>query len=258
MITNYNVKQRKEDVKILTIIISVFMFIVWLCTPPGNKFAQLCFYGNNTQFFIAKLTKTKNELNEWVYHRNNAVYLARMEYKSESLQEMNKAVKTVPNYISDREMSALYNDRANLRLFWGEYKEALDDFLRVNDPNLTERLKIALLFKEIGNKKKALSYCNSIVNTDPRAYAGYACMADIYASAGKYDVSVRIYDLLIDRVNSRARYYADRAFYKKQCGDIEGYQADIEKAKEISPMFEEKITILEETINPKRLTLTIM
>lgn len=258
MITNFHEKNRKDDIKILSTIIAIFLFVVWLCTPPGNKFAQVCFYGNNTQFLIAKLTKTKEELNEWIYHRNNAVYLARMERKEASLTEMNQAVRTVPNFISEQELSNLYSDRGDLRLFWGENKQALDDFLRVNNPNITDRFKIALLYKEIGNNKYALSYCNSIINQDSSAYVGYACIADVYAGVGKFDTAIRVYDLLIDKKPNRARYYADRAQYKNLNGDTEGYKADMQKAKDLSPMIAPNPTIFEDTLRPKKLKLAII
>lgn len=258
MITNFNKKNRKDDIRILSCIIGIFLFVAWLCSPPGNKFAQLCFYGNNTQFFVAKMTKSSTELNEWIFHRNNAIYLADMERKSASLKEMDNAIRTVPSYISDEELIKLYSERGQLRLFWGEYRGALDDYLRILEPNITERFKIALLYKQIGNNKYALSYCNSIINTDPNAYIGYACVADIYAGVGRYETSVKVYDLLIDRTQHRARYYADRAFYRKKCGDIEGYKEDFAKAKDLSPLIEQERSIIQETLKPKRLALIIM
>ena len=258
MITNFNNKNRKDDTKILCLIILGFLFVVWLCTPPGNKFAQICFYGNKTQYFVAKMTKSTEELEEWKFHRNNAIYLTRMERKKSSLTEMDNAIKTLPSYMSEGEVAQLYYDRANLRIFWGEYKGALDDYLKVPTPGLTDRFKIALLYKKSGKNKLALSYCNSILNTDPQAYIGYACMADVYAGVGRYNTSVKVYDLLIDRAHNRARYYADRALYKKKSGDISGYHADMNKAKELMPNIDEKITIIEDTLKPKKLTIDII
>lgn len=258
MINNFNAKNRKDDIKLLSIIISLFLFVLWLCSPPGNKFAQICFYGNNTQFVIAKLTKNKNDLNEWKFHRNNAIYLARMERKKHSLIEMDNAIKTVPSYMSDAELNALYADRGQLRLFWRDYNGALNDFLRIPSPNILDKFKIALLYKEKGNYREALSYCNSVINIDSTAYVGYACLADVYGAVGRYDVSVKVYDMLIDKVQSRAKYYADRAMYKRKCGDASGYQADMMKAKELSPNVETETSIVQDTLKPKQLTLLIM
>lgn len=258
MIENFNRTDRKKDLQILACIIMGFLFVAWLCSPPGNKIAQVCFYGNNTRFLIAKLTKSTQELDEWIFHRNNAIYLARMERKSASLTEIDKSVMTVPNYVSDSELAKLYSDRGDIRLFWGEYKSALDDYLRLENPGILDCFKIALLYKQIGNNRYALSYCNRILNIDPNAYIGYACAADIYATAGHYNASVKIYDLLIDKAKNRAQYYADRAAYKKKCGDIEGYKSDLKKAKELSPMLNTDFSIIEDTLNPKQLSLTIM
>ena len=255
---NNNNKKRKDDAKILSAIIAIFVFVVWLCTPPGNKFAQVCFWGNNTQFLIAKLTKSESDLNEWKFYRNNAVYLAKMDSKLASLREMDKAIMAAPSYLSDNQISSLYAERAQLRMFWGEHKGALDDYLRVKSPSFMDKFKIALLLRKNGNYKEALSYCNDILNLDLAAYIGYACVADVYANVGRYDTSVRIFDLLIDKTQNRARYYVDRAKYKQKCGDISGYNADIAKAQELSPMVDLDASIIEETLYPKRLTLTIL
>ena len=56
MITNFNSKtSRKDDAKLLAWIVFGFLIVAWLCTPPGNKFLQICFWGNNTQLFMSKL-----------------------------------------------------------------------------------------------------------------------------------------------------------------------------------------------------------
>ena len=171
---------------------------------------------------------------------------------------MDKALIAAPSYLSDNQISSLYADRAQLRMFWGEHKGALDDYLRVKSPSFMDKFKIALLLRKNGNNKQALSYCNDILNLDSTAYIGYACIADVYASVGRYDTSVRVYDLLIDKTKNRARYYVDRAKYKQKCGDFDGYNADIAKAQELSPMVDLDASIIEETLHPRRLTLTIL
>lgn len=257
MITGYNKKNKKDDAKLLCLIIIGIVFVVWLCTPPGNKFAQIGFYGSKLHYSIAKLTKTSEELDEWKFHRNNAVYLARMNNKM-ALKEMDKAVQTYPSSLSDSGLAYLYGERAQIRMFYGEHKGALDDYLRLPDPSITDKFKIALLYKQNGNNAKALTYCNSIVSTDSTAYIGYACLADVYAGVNRYDVSIRVYDLLIDKTSNRAKYYADRAVYKKLAGDIDGYNTDMNKAKELSPSIEENNSLIEDTLRPKSLQLTIM
>lgn len=258
MITNFNQKNRTNDIKLLCLLIVTLLIVVWFCTTPGSKFAHLCFYGNNTQFFIAKLTKPAEELDEWIFHRNNAIYLTQMERKKMALKEIDLAMKTLPSYVADSEVSKLHSERAQIRMFWGDYKGALNDMMKVKDPTIPERFRLALLYKKQGNNKYALSYCNSIMNTDPEAYAGYACLADVYAGAGRYGTSVKVYNMLFDRTEPRGRYYADRAFYKKKAGDITGYYDDMKKAKELTPNIENEASIVEETMNPKRLTLSIM
>lgn len=258
MITNFNEKNRKDDIKILCLLITIFFVIAWLCTPPGNKFAQICFYGNNTQFLIAKMTKKKEELEAWKFHRNNAVFLAKMERKDAALREIDKAIYLLPNYASEKEIETLYADRALIRLYFGETKDALDDYLRLSNPSIVDKFRIALLLKNKGHNKQALSYCNSILHTDPTAYYGYACIADVYASVGNYKTSVRVYDLLLDRTKNRAIYYVDRAEYRLKLGDLAGYNEDIKKAQELSPNIKIKSSVIEDILNPKKINLTIM
>lgn len=258
MITNFNNNQRKNDIIALSIIVMVFFFIAWLCTPPGNKFAQLAFYGNHTQFLIAKMAKSNDELNEWLFHRNNAVYLIRMENPSEAIKEMNKAINTYPVYMSETRLKTLYLERAQMRMFNKDYNGALSDYMRIQNLSLLDRFRVALMFKAIGNNNYALRYCNSILDVDHLAYAGYACLADVYAGVGKYDVAVRVYDLLIDRSSGRAKYYVDRAKYKKLCGDHAGYNEDIKIAKNMAYKIDLDYSIVRETLYPKMLDLDIM
>ena len=261
MITNFKKSNKKDDMKLLVYIIVGFLFVVWLCTPPGNKFLQMCFWGNNTKFLIAKLTNNYAST-EYIFHRNNAVYLAKMyKKKDKALKEMNKAIETLPSFASETELNTLYKERAYIRLMDGDYKGALNDFINggVKAGNLAfnENLTVAMLFKEAGNYREAMSYCNNILNTDNKAYAGYACLADLYNSIGRYDISVRVWDLAIDRKKNNARAYADRALVKKQLGDMEGYNADIKTAKEYLPTIDLEESIIEETLHPKILMLSI-
>ena len=258
MISNFNNKQtRKDDLKLLIWIIVGFLFVVWLCTPPGNKFLQICFWGNNTKFIIAKLTNNY-ESTEYIFHRNNAVYLAKMYPKStRALKEMDKAIKTIPAFVSDTELNSLYKDRAMIKLFLGDTKGALSDYINSHDIDFNDNLRVAMLFKEAGNYKEAMSYCNAILSTDNKAYSGYACLADLYDSAGRPDTAVRIWDLAIDRKPNNPQAYVDRARVKKKIGDYEGYNQDIKKAREYSPTIDLEKSVIEDMMHPKVLTLSI-
>lgn len=254
MIKNFNKdEQRKKDAKILLTIIFVFLIVVWLCTPPGNKFLQICFWGNNTKFLIAKL-QNNDELTAYKFHRNNAVYLAKMGFKDKAIGELYRAAAKLPNYVSERDYDNLYRDSAQVRLFFGDYKGALNDYLKVKGLYFTDRLPLAALLRVNGNHDLALQQCNLILNTDFKAYAGYACIADVYGDLGRYDAAVRVYDLLIDK-SPRARYYADRAVYKRKLGDYDGYYKDLETAKNDLPNIKEEENIIYQTLNPRVLKL---
>lgn len=234
----------------------VIVFIAYLLCPPYNKIAQIGYLINNINYFKTK-TIENDSSGDYLFHRNNAVYLSKMNNKQAALREINMAIASIPSVISENEAEKIYLDRANIRIYYKDYKGALDDMLRVQHLNINDYLKIAMLLKEQGNNKLSVSYCNKIIELDIKAYAGYACIADVYASVGKYDASVMIYDLLIDRVPNNAKYYADRAQYKRSAGDIEGYQRDMESAKKIYPLVDTETSITYDSIHPQKLELSI-
>ena len=250
MITNFQKQSRKDDVKLLVWIVVGFLFIAWFCSPPGNKLLQLCFWGNNTKYFITKLF-SDNSSTEYIFHRNNAVYLAKMyPDKPTALKEMNKAIETLPSFASDAELRNLYKDRAEIRLFLGDHKGALNDFI-------SDNLKVAMLFKVAGNYKEAMNYCNAMLNQDPFAYAGFACMAEIYLSVDRPDVALRVWNLALDRNKNNPRAYVDRALVKKAMGDLSGYNTDLKLAREYSPAISEEDSIIEDSLHPKILALSV-
>ena len=258
MITNNKEINRKDDIKILCFIMSCFMVVAWLCTPLGNKFAHLCFYGNNTQYIIAKLTKSEEEIQAWKILRNNAVYLIQMDKPIDAIKEINEAISKYPTYMPEAQLNELYYTRAKMRVYIGDYTGALNDFAKVNDISVLDHFRIALMYKNIGNNRLALQHCNEVLNREPKAYVGYACVANLYAGIGKYEVAVKVYDLLIDKVSNRAQYYIDRAIYKKMSGDFAGSVKDVEIAKSILPDIKEESTIFYDTLHPKRLDVKVL
>ena len=84
---------------------------------------------------------------------------------------------------------------------------------------------------------------------------GYVCIADIYAGVGRYDTSVRVFDLLISRSPNNAGYYLDRAKYKELAGDEAGAKEDRSKSKEINSIANNKISLVDQALHPKVLEL---
>ena len=245
-----------DEKKILIKIIAIVLVVFYFAMPPHNKIAQWGFVFNNIARFFES-SPANMEKTEYLFHRNNAIYLVRMDNKIAALREMDKAVATFPVSLPDEQLYSLYSERAKVRLYYGDYKGALTDYLRNPNPNMNDMLKIAMLFKKEGKRKTAVSYCNKIIEMDIRAYAGYACMADVYADAGKYESSVTIMDLLIDRCPNKAKYHWDRAMYKEKVGDIKGAEEDRKKADELSAGYVNTNSITEEALKPKVLDLTI-
>lgn len=258
MITNFKKYSRSDDIKLLIKIILAFLLVAWLCSPPGNKILQVCFLGNNTKLFMTKMFNN-NATKEYLVYRNNAVYLAKMypKDKKKAISEINKAIAVLPTYANEKDLLSLYKDRAYIKLYIGDYRGALSDFINSKNIEFNDNLTVAMLFKEMGNYKEALKYCNDILDTDSTAYAGFACLADIYNSLDRPDISIRLWDLAIDRRKNNARAYADRAMVKKSIGDFEGYEQDLKKAREYSPNINIEDSITHNALHPKILTLTI-
>ena len=252
MIKNFKKQSRIDDLKCLAGVLIIFLFVAWLCTPPGNKFAQVCLWGNKTQYFIAKLMN-KSEIKVYAYHHKNAIYLAKMNQKNESLAEIDRAIESYPTYMPDDVLYSMYADRAEIKLYFGEQHGALEDLLRIKQRNMLQNFKVAMLLKEHGKTNVALNVCKEILKNEPKAYAGYACYADLYANSGNYDNSLKIMDYLIFKNPERPTYYLDRAYYRALAGDSAGALLDENKAKELLPSAEplKAITIVEDSINPK-------
>lgn len=257
MIKNLNKMQRKDDTKLLCIIIVAFLFVVWLFTPPGNKFAQVCLWGNQTQYLIAKM-QNKDETTAYKFLRNNAVYHVQMKQKKEALENIDNAINSLPVYFSDSVLDSLYRDRGIIKLYYRDYKGALADFTRIKNYEFNDYFKLAMLYKVNGNNKLAIKACNEIIAKDATAYAGYLCYADIYAGIGRPDASVNVFNLLIDKAPNRAKYYADRAQYKLLTGDQDGYSVDMAKAKELAPSMNFDSSLVKDTLEPKTLVLGIL
>ncbi len=253
---NKNYKAGRDVTKAPVLFILFFiLMVIWLLTPPGNKIAQVCLYGTKVQHFITQLTNPES-VSEWIYHRNSAIYFGKMKYKKEALVEMKKAIDSYPVEAEEKGLDQLYRDSAILNLYFGEYKAALSDYMMVHSElDIYDTLRIALLWKLNGDNKRALTYCNMIFNMGNYTYAGYACIAEVYAEAGQPDAAVRVYDILIDSVGKRAKYYAERAKYKKMCGLNESAEEDIKKAKELMPYIDLDASIINDVMKPKHLML---
>ena len=67
---NYIQNTRRDDTKLLVGIVVAFLLVAWFCSPPGNKFLQICFWGDNVKYTVAKIVKPSST-NEYLHNRNN-------------------------------------------------------------------------------------------------------------------------------------------------------------------------------------------
>ena len=251
--TRFNNHKSKTPTKVIVIISLILLIFIWLISPPRNKIAQICYIANHIHYYVAILTKPREEVFEWAFHRNNALYLSQMNNKKLAQREITSAIRTAPNYLPENKFDDLYTDCALFQIYIGDYKGALNNYLRVKNLNMMDNLRLALLHKEAGSLKYGIEHCKNILNTDPSAYIGYACYADLYSYAGRPDISVKIFNVLIDRYKNRAMYYVERAKYKKESGDLTGYEEDMVKVKELSGIGIKKSELIEKTIKPQYL-----
>ena len=243
------------DIKFIIAVIIVCTVILWLCIPNINKFAQMSLWGNKIQYYIANLTGENTE--EYLFHRNNAVYLAKMSKQNkDAISEMNKAIETLPNFANDIELNKLYKDRGCINLYLGNHKDALSDYIRSKEISFSDYLTVALLFQEINKYNYAQSYCNAILYTDSSAFSGYACLAYLYEKAGQPQTAIKVWDVAISRGQNKAKSYANKARILKDLGYIRDYEKNMKKAEELNSKINLEHSIIENTLNPPILTLS--
>ena len=248
----------KDDKKFLIGLISTFLFVMWLFSPFGNRFAQLAFWADSFSYMCSKLMNT-GRVPDYVHYRNRAIYLAKIYPRNSkrSLEEMDKSIEAGTKYLDENKMSILYSDRAQIKLYYGDKKGALQDFLTAEHLSITDDLKTAVLLTEKGQYPMAVEYCKDILSESPGAFAGYACLSHVYEAAGRPDVAIKLYDLAADKKPNSAIVYMERARLKQRLNNIDGYNQDKETAKKLSPNAETEMSIIDEAIAPGKLSITI-
>lgn len=235
IIKEKNSVQKKQEKKIIMVSIFFLSIIVWLCTEPINKIAQFGFWENSVKHLIAKIHH--EDTNEYLFHRNNAIYLAKMypDNKKAAIVEMDKAIATAPSIASESDVEKLYLDRAQINYFLGNYEQSLSDYMRAKDYiSFTDYLPVALMFANRGNYKHAQYYCGKILNLDINAFSGFICTSYLYEKAGLPEASLKIWDFVITSEKYKAKAHVAKAYIKKRMGDEAGYEQEIANAKKIN------------------------
>ena len=246
----------RPDTSVIVCAVATFLVIIWLFLPPLNKIEQFKYWGNNIQFACTRMFNN-NPAVEYIYHKKNSVYLVKMypDNLSKALEEINKAIKTAPGYVSDNELEGLYHDRARIRLFMRDYKGALDDFMKVKNIEFLDRLPIALMLAEKKQFSMAMKQCKKILELDGEAFSGYACMAEIYNQAGKKDAAINVYTFVLDKKKNNYWALLERSKIKKSLNDIKGADEDFAKAKEYARRITAEDSYFEEATSPKMIIL---
>ena len=172
--------------------------------------------------------------------------------------EMNKAISSVPDYLSEDVIKGLYRDRAYIKLYSGDKKGALDDFLLSGELSIADDLKVAALLLERDAYAMAVKYCNNILKENNAAVAGYVCLSHVYERAGRPASALKIYDYAIENKKpNNPKLYVERALFKQRINDFAGYDDDINVAKGLLPNVDIEHSLMEEAVNPKTLMVAV-
>ena len=254
MIGNFN-KNNDSGIKIVAAIMFIVIFVVWLLTPPSDKISQVCSWVNNVCLNYAKMT---NSSKAYIYERNQIVLQAKMNPKDDGVTaKMDKLINANQNKISKSELADLHRDRAEIKLYKGQFEPALQDFLYQDSLRYTDYLKIALIYNLLGDKEQALSYCNTAVNREPKSIIGFACFSKIYEDMGNYEAAKNLWELAVDRNKSNAEMWVELGRIKKVLGDSNGANTDFAKAQTIKQNVKLNSTLIHDTIYPKKLDLQL-
>lgn len=251
----------KDDKKFLYFLIALLIVNIWFFSSLTKHLAEIGIIYNNIRYRYAQLTHQKYP-EEYEFHRNNAVYLVRLNNKirtKHAVLEMDKSIATAPDYLPQYVVQNLYKDRAYIKLFAGDKKGALDDFILSSDILSTEdNIKVAAILTEQGAFGVARKYCQDVLKADDSLIAGYVCMSHVYEQMGKPKSALKIYNYAIDeKYPNNAKLYVERALLKQRINDYDGYEKDIEKAKKISPNVDIKKSLMSDAINLTKLDLQV-
>ena len=243
----------KDDRKFLIGMISALIFMIWMFFPSGNRIIQIGYWINNIAYFVSSHVDN-GAVVEYKHYKDNAVYLAKINprHPQKALDEIDKAIAKIPDYASQEEISSLYATRANIKLYYGDKKGAMNDYLLAKKLNINDDLRLAILLADNKQYKLASEYCKDILFENSEAFSGYACLAYVYESAGRKDTAVTVYNIAIDKKPNNALAYIERANLKKRLNDAKGYEEDVAKAKNLLPKIDTNKSIFHDAVSSKK------
>ncbi len=249
----------KNDDKFIIGIVTAVLFLVWFFWPNANNVVRVGYWIKNIQYSVSTTFKI-GKMAEYQHHLENARYIAQMypNRPKHAIYEMNKAIEKAPDYISEMELSKLYVNRAILKLYYGDKKGAMSDYMLAKNLDMTNDFRLAALLTENRQYQLASEYCKDILNKNNDAFYGYACFANVYASVNRKDAAIKVYDMAIDKKPNNARAYVERANMKKSVNDIKGYEEDISTAKSLLPNINLEQSVVQEAISSKKELLASM
>jgi len=250
----------KDDKKFVYFIILIVLINVWFFSAPTKRMAYIEMFFNNIRYQQAKASHDSS-YEEYMYHRNNAIYLIKLKNSRRTLhaiKEMDKAIATVPDYVTPSVVQNLYRDRGYIKLYAGDKKGALEDLLLSGDLNMNDNLKVAVILTDHQAYGMARKYCQNILQENNTAILGYVCLSYVYERAGKTNSARKIYDYAIENKKpSNPKLYVERALFKQRINDFKGFDEDIAIAKKLSPSINIKTSMIEEAVKPTDINLSV-
>lgn len=238
----------------------VTLFLIWLFFPNNNSFIKLSYWSNNLVYNISKMMH-KKLAPDYIHYRNNAIYLAKIYPKNSerSINEMNKAINSIPEKDIKKERGKLYKDRAVIKLFYGDKAGALEDYLSAEKYDANDNFRIAILLTDEAKYSKAIPYCDNILYSNKDAILGHVCLSYVYEKYGDIQSAETVYDSLIEKNPKNEIVFIERSHFKQRIGDEQGQHENMAKAKKISSHVNEKeASVIEKAVNFKELPLPII
>jgi tetratricopeptide (TPR) repeat protein len=145
------------------------------------------------------------------------------------------AIKLFTQAVGIWSLPDAYLERGVAQHYLGEDAPALADFDKAIElnPNLARAYSArGSIYRSRGDFKRALEEFNKSINIESNIDAYYE-RGQTYESLGEHQKAIDDYDKAVVELNDAPYVYRARSLAKRNLGDVAGYEADRDKAKNL-------------------------
>lgn len=220
--TNKNVAPNKTDE--ISVLSESEVLDSMITANPNNAelYYKRAYYYATIDFvpkaLIDVLTAIKlDSANVEYYFMAGDIYI-NMGQGEDAVKIVEKAMKIIPNN------EALYMRIVEYQYLLKDYKKSLivvNDLLRINKNNAEAYFFKGLIFKELGNTRKAISSFQTCVEQDPTFYNAYMQLGLLFSrdkndlAISYFDNALRIKDVSREAMYGKAYHYQQKKEYNK-------------------------------------------